>query len=568
MKISSKKFNIAVLVLLVIVGFSIYGNSFSNKLFWDDDDVITNNSYIRDFSFLPEYFSQNLIAGAGQITNYWRPLLLLSFATDYHIFGLDPAGYHAVNLLWHILGAWLLFLLLERLSKKRWISAIVALIFLVHPLQTEAVTYVAGRADPMSTVFVLASALAYVLFRQKRGVKFIYLSALSFILSLLVKEQSIMLPALLFLIEACFFFDKKNWKKSLFALIPFAVISLLYIGARVTVLNFNDILSGTDYSGVYDSSLKVRLLTFTYVFSKYIALLFAPLHLHMAYEVSPITSIWSGYVLSFALLAIVFVYIFIKNWKDNRLVSFGIAWFLILLLPRTNIISINRPLYEHWLYLPMAGFWLAFILLAGKAIERFGKNKKEALNKIAIGILCAVLLFFSLLTILRNLDWRDPITFYEKNLRYTPNSYIQHNNLGMAYADAGQTDEAEKEYRRSLEISQVYPQVFYNLANVLAQQGKLDEARQYYYRAIGISPRFQAPYNNLLNMDILSRYSAGIEKTLSIMKENFSERYYLVQSFYTYYYLGDLEKAREIGTEIMAKYPDETDIGMSLLGLR
>lgn len=568
MGIRPKKFNIIILALLVIVGFSIYSNSFSNHLFWDDDDVITNNYYIKDFSFIPQYFSQNLIAGAGQVTNYWRPLLLLSFASDYHLFGLNPIGYHVVNLLWHILGAWLLFLLFKRISKDRWISALVALVFLVHPLQTEAVTYVAGRADPMSTVFVLASALFYVLFRQKHKMKLIYLSVLSFILSLLVKEQSIMLPAILFLVEICFFFDKKNWKRSLYSLIPFAVVSLLYIGARVSILNFNDILSGTDYLGVYDSSLKVRLLTFTYVFSKYISLLFLPFNLHMAYEVNPITSIWSGYAISFILLVTSLIYLFIRNWKNNRLVSFGIAWFLILLLPRTNIISINRPLYEHWLYLPMAGFWFMLAVLIKKVIERYSQRKREFLNKLAIGLLIAVLIFFSILTILRNRDWHDPITFYEKNLRYTPNSYIQHNNLGMAYADTGRLDEAEKEYRKSLDISQVYPQVFYNLANVLVKQGNFDEARDYYYKAIDISPQFQAPYTNLLNLDMLANNSEGLEKTLTMMSKNFSEKYSLTQAFYVYYYLGDTQKAQDIGARIVNKYPEETNISVMLLGIR
>ena len=356
MKCKTKNIKWFVLLILVIAGFFVYFNSFSNQLFWDDDDGITNNAYIKDFSYFPKYFSENLIAGSGQISNYWRPLTLLSFAIDYHLFGLNPAGYHFANLLWHIIAAWLVYLLFYKLSRRSWLSFWPALIFLVHPLQTEAVTYVSGRADPMAAVFVLLSLLAYVIYRQKKQKLFLGLSLLSFLMALLNKEQSIMLPALIFIVEFFFFFDKRQWRRSLILFLPFALISLIYFLIRIYFLNFNDLLAGVNYVGGYDNSLKTRLLTFTYVFIKFLALLFAPFKLHMAYEIIPVTSFFSWSVGVFILTIAVFAYIIKKYWTRDKLLVFGLAWFLILLLPRTNIISINRPLYEHWLYLPLAGF--------------------------------------------------------------------------------------------------------------------------------------------------------------------------------------------------------------------
>ena len=361
MKLAAKNIKWFVLLVLVIAGFFVYLNSFPNKLFWDDDDGITNNIYIKDWAYFPKYFSENLIAGAGQISNYWRPLTLISFAIDYHVFGLDPYGYHLTNLLWHVLAAWLIYLLFYKLSKRHWLSFWPALIFLIHPLQTEAVTYVSGRADPMAAVFVLLSLLTYVIYRQQKNKLFIGLSLLAFLGALLSKEQSIMLPALIFIVEFFFFFDKSKLRESLFLFLPFALMSVGYFLARIFFLNFNDLLSGIDYVSGYDNSLKTRLLTFTYVFIKYLVLLFAPFNLHMAYEVTPITSLWSWSVGLFILAVVVFIFIIKKYWHKDKLLVFGFAWFLVMLLPRTNIISINRPLYEHWLYLPMAGFFLAII---------------------------------------------------------------------------------------------------------------------------------------------------------------------------------------------------------------
>lgn len=568
MEIWRKKTGLIALILLLAAGLLAYSNSFGNQLFWDDDDVITNNAYIKDFSYLPEYFSQNLIAGSGQVTNYWRPLLLISFAADYHLFGLAPWGYHLTNLLWHVLAGWLLFLLFRRLGAKEWLAGAVSLLFILHPLQTEAVTYVAGRADPMAAALGVGVLLAYVYFRQRNEKKFLYLSLGAFILALLTKEQSIMLPGLIFMIEAAFFFRRQAWRSSLFPILAFAGISVAYFLLRITVLDFNDILGGMDYDQGYDSNLGVRLLTFTYVFSKYIYLLFVPANLHMAYEIEPVVSVWSWSVFSFAILGVLFGYLIIRSWKKNRLVSFGLAWFLILLLPRTNIISINRPLYEHWLYLPMAGFWLAILALIGKAIGILAKRRKDILRIIAIAVFVAIIVILATLTIRRNRDWHDPITFYEKNIRYTPNSYIQHNNLGMAYAAAGRLEEAEKEYRRSLELDQRYPQVSYNLGNVLASQGRLEEAEKEYHRSIGISSEFTLPYVSLIRLAIAQQDVVALEETILLMEKNFPPEYSLKQAFYAYYALGNAEKARVIGRQYLSLYPGDEEIGLTMLEMR
>lgn len=557
-KLAAKNIKWLTLLILVIAGFFVYANSLPNKLFWDDDDMITNNIYIKDWSYLPNYFSENLIAGAGQVSNYWRPLLLVSFATDYHIFGLNPVGYHLTNLFWHVLSAWLIYLLFYKLSKKHWLSFWPAFLFLVHPLQTEAVTYVSGRADPMSTALVLLSLLSYILYRQSSKRWVLVFSFVSFILSLLVKEQSIMLPALIFIIEFFFFFDKNKWRESLKIFLPFAFISIAFFLVRIFFLNFNDLLSGVDYVGNYDASLTTRLLTFTYVFLKYIQLLFAPFNLHMAYEISPVTSFFSWSVAGFILIVGSFVYLIKKYWREDKLLVFGLAWFFILLLPRTNIISINRPLYEHWLYLPMAGFWLAIILLL---------QKTKIKNQLFI-ILSVLSVYFVVLTVVRNLDWRDPITFYEKNLKYTPSSYIQHNNLGMAYADAGRTQEAIKEYQTAISLADIYPQVHYNLGNSLVVINKIKEAEVEYYKAIKISPGFSLPYVNLLNIAISQKDEHKLETILSKVKENFSEEYYLNQTFYCYYHFGDGVKARKIGLELIKKYPKNKEIGLLMLNIR
>ena len=114
MDIFLKHKKIFALTFFLIIGLAIYGNSFDNQLFWDDDDNIINNVYIKDWRYLPNFFTESLISGAGQVSNYWRPLLLMSFAIDYRLWGLAPFGFHLTNVLLHLIAAWLIFLLLNK----------------------------------------------------------------------------------------------------------------------------------------------------------------------------------------------------------------------------------------------------------------------------------------------------------------------------------------------------------------------------------------------------------------------------------------------------------------------
>lgn len=479
-------------IILAIIGLVIYSNSFNNQLFWDDDDVITNNVFIKDWQHWPKFFSESLIAGARQVSNYWRPLLLVSFSLDYHLWGLNQLGYHLTNTILHIIAAGLIFLFILRISRKYLLSFFVALFFLVHPLNTEAVAYAAGRADPLSAVLAMLSLIFYLDFRKKvkffskvetgdLGIKSqrfkIFFSLVFFIAALLTKEQVIMLPALILLIEYVLIdWGEKNFWHKLISVSPFIFISAIYLVLRLTFFNFNNLLGGmeSDY-GIYNSSIWIRLLTFAKVMVDFFSLLFIPAGLQMAREVAPVASVFSRPAIIFLATVIIGAVLAIKTWRKNKLIAFGLAWYFIWLIPRTNVLQINRPMYEHWLYLPMVGLWLALlsliILAMAKLEAKYGWAKK--LKSIGLAVLIVYALFFSCLTIRRNQDWRDPVTFYEKNLRSTPSSFIQHNNLGMAYAAKGDNEKAIKEYRRAMAIKDIYPQVHYNLANVWLRSANL-----------------------------------------------------------------------------------------------
>ena len=183
------------------------------------------------------------------------------------------------------------------------------------------------------------------------------------------------------------------------------------------------------------------------------------------------------------------------QFKRLPILSFGILWFFIGLAPTSNIlVPINNTLYEHWLYLPLIGiflilFWLGIVI-----------TREFRYQKIFLIIPIIFLVFLGYVTINRNHEWRDPITFYKQILKYTPNSYRVINNLGKTYAEAGDYQKAEIMYKKAINLDPAGPTAYHNLANIYNASQKEDLAEQYFRLAIKADPNFVYSYNALANM--------------------------------------------------------------------
>ena len=190
-------FNRLVILVFVVVGFVIYGNTLVNQMFWDDFDFILNNQYIRDWQYLPNFFSQNVIAGAGLASNYWRPVLQIVFSFEWHTWGDFAPGYHFVNIVFHITDAVLLFFVLNLIFQKKWLSAVTALVFLVHPIQTEAVSYVNSLGDSLSVFWMLSGIWFYLQYLKKANRQYYFVTLFLYVLALMSKETAIIMPVAL-----------------------------------------------------------------------------------------------------------------------------------------------------------------------------------------------------------------------------------------------------------------------------------------------------------------------------------------------------------------------------------
>lgn len=513
-----EKTHLKIFLIFLVLGLLVYANSFQNQLFWDDDDGIVKNIYIKSWKFLPNYFTENLIAGAGLHSNYWRPLLLFSFSLDYKIWKLNPFGYHLTNTLLHIFNAFLIYYLLFLIFKRKNFSFLTALLFLLHPLQTEAVTYVSGRGDPLSIFFVLIAFIFYVLTKEKDESKYLILSSLFFIFALLAKESTIFFPALILFYEIL---SQEKLKNLLIRTSPLFLIAIIYFALRLTVLNFGETLNLYGEENVFTQNIHYRIFTFLKILLIYFSLYFAPLHLHMERTTEILTTFFHPAVIfSLIILGIIaFISIYFLK-KGNKIFAFGFGWFFISLFPFSNIvIPISGLLYEHWLYFPLIGISLILAWIFLEFLPRLNKF----LQLISIGLIIIFLVFLSVRTILRNFDWKDAITFYNQTLKYTETARI-HNNLAMAYSDKKDSEKAMSHYQRAIEISDIYPQTHNNLGNLYKEMGEIEKAIEEFEKSIKMDKYFLFAYYNLVNLyleqkDFQSAISV-LERILEIQPGN------------------------------------------------
>src|SRR3989344_1873086 len=330
------------IIILILAGALIYAFNLTNQLFWDDTDWIARNQFVHELSFsnVGKWFSEQVLGGIGLDSNYYRPVLMATFALNYAVGGVSPVGYHLFSNALHIANSVLLFFFLNALFKKKWVAWIAALIFLLHPLQTEAVAYISGRGDPLSVFWMLLALIFFL--RGKRIAPLILL-----VLALLSRESAIIFPFLIMIVSICSERDAflRSLKKSFLRTLPYFGIVVFYGILRLTVLNFDNTLNFYAAQNIYTESFFIRMYTFMGVLLEYLKLLLAPLHLHM--DRVPVVytafSFWQVYVPFFAIIifaAILSIYLkrCSKKSENNSIIwFFAAAWFFIGLGPTSGI---------------------------------------------------------------------------------------------------------------------------------------------------------------------------------------------------------------------------------------
>ncbi len=499
----NKIFEFYPLILILLVGVLSYSNTFHGPFVFDDAQNIVEYETIHLDSLSPAKLAQLKFGG--------RPVARLSFALNYYLGELDPFGYHLLNLLIHLLTAVLVYLFLkltlnlpslqERYGKQaREIALLTALLFVVHPIQTQAVTYIVQRMASLAALFFLLALYCYAKARLAEGkLKAAYFAgtALATLLALGSKENAITLPLFILLYDYYFRQGLKldpAKKKKIYLALGLGLLVSLLAGIYYLGFDFASWLS-KEYQR-FPFTPGQRMLTQLRVVIFYLSLLIVPLpsRLNLDHQFPLSYSLLNPpTTLLCLILVLALIGISIYLAKKRPLISFFIIWFWGNLLLESSVLPLDM-VFEHRLYLPSVGFFVLVTLALLKLFSLVAKRYRLKTKLVAMGLLITILGWG---TYQRNMVWSSEISLWSDVAKKSPNKARAHNNLGSVYSQEGQYGLAIKALKRALEIKPKFAQAFYNMGLAYNKKGDYRPAVNHLQQALKIKPKAARIYHAL-----------------------------------------------------------------------
>jgi len=554
------KFNyrniIIVITILLVTYISFYPsikNSFTN---WDDPGYVTENPKITHLKSdgIEHFFSFSDFT----VGNY-HPLTMLSLALDYNSAKLSPARYHKVNVLFHLLNTFLVFLFIYRLSGKKIIVAtIVATLFGIHPMHVESVSWVAGRKDVLFTFFFVAGLITYLSYlnKNKQKILFYFFTFILALLSLLCKPAAVTFPLVILLID--FYYKRKFDIKCLLEKIPFFILSIIF-----GIISIKAQTADAAITGWSSIPIMYRFLFASYSFIAYIFKFLFPFNLSAFYPYPVRFPIKESLPIIFYAAPVIALGIFFlayKSLKISRVYIFGFLFYFLNVALVLQFVSVGAVIMaDRYSYIPYIG--LAFI--AGMELDRFYKNKKPSLKilKFVISILLiAVGITFSILTFQRTEVWKNNGVLWTDVITKFPGKVdVAYKNRGNYYArELKFYDQALLDYNSFIAINPNDSTIYSNRGNLYGLMKKYNESIADYTRSISIDPNYIDSYINrnitYMNMGKYDKALYDINKAIKITPnkpEYYSNRGYCLEN------LGRNEEAIKDFDFAISKIPDD-----------
>lgn len=469
-KILSRKRTI--ILCLALAGLAGYAVVLPTQFKTMDDLVsIVNNPRIKHISRIGEIFTTSFFMEGS----YYRPLVLVSFMAEFHLFGLKSFFYNLTNLFLHIGNALLVFWIVTAVMKDKMTGFFSAFMFVIHPVHWEAVSNIPGRSILLCSFFFLSSFYSFLKFEtQDKKNPFYYISVVCFILALLSKESAVMLPFVL--AGYIFFIGSKDKRGSYGALVPYFILVVFYFMVRR--------LLGITRITAWDTPLELWLGVGTFLktclyFTRQILL---PVDFY--YDHTTLLFVRPGdplLVLSLGVWAGVFTAIFLNRRKIPAALLFFISWIVLNFGTVAQIIPIRAPggrisTSDHFLYLPVIGAIVLLVTLTQKILSR-PVSIKPSIKQVLVG---GYFLFLFLTLLQQNVYATNQIAMFKRSLEHNPGNNRVRNSLAVCYAFAGEFEEAEYHYRQTLKHDPHNTKALIGLGKSLADQGKYEEALAQY----------------------------------------------------------------------------------------
>jgi tetratricopeptide (TPR) repeat protein len=463
--------HLAPVLLLVGVTVAAHAGGLGNGFAWDDKLIIVENPDTRDLSQL-----KKVVLSPDVMKPYYRPLCRASYLLDYQLYGMEPAGFHAENLLLHLAGVLLLFALGLRLFQQTAPALLAAMLLAVHPIHVEAVAFISARNNLLALLFSLGATLLLMRAVEKRSTAAAVLSGLAYFLGLASKEQGAMvLPVLgawLLIAPA----SRPLRLRGLPFLVPHLVALAAYLALRSVALG------GPGEAGAIWPGLAGRLLRNYFLIPAYLRLVAFPDRLSILHELpgDDLTLWWLP--LTWLLLIGLVVYLIRRPSPAG---TFGLLWCGLNLVPVLGFVPIpstgDTAMAERFIHASAAGAWLVVAELAFRAAHRLPRRVAWA---------GAATLIFALgaRSWSRTQDWKDDLALRRSVVKAAPRSLMARFDLGVELKDQGDLEGARAEWLAALSIAPRDPGTQAQLGTLAAVEGRLDEAEERYRVALAGDP--------------------------------------------------------------------------------
>ncbi|NIP30648.1 MAG: hypothetical protein GTO02_12135 [Candidatus Dadabacteria bacterium] len=499
----NSKFSMALIGLLVFIfSFLIYLPSLNNSFVWDDVINIQNEYYkFQNTNIRSLIIPKNL---ERKKNSYYRPVFHFSIVFDYKNWGNNPLGYHLSNNLFFSLSSVLFFFLILLILKefhiygKEFIACIATIIYMVHPMHVESVSWIAGRTDILCTIFFLSAFLTHIY-----SYKYLWLipfTFLFFILSFLSKEIAVAFPFLM--ISYDILKSRKPTLKNVYISIFYFIFLILLLLIRnraynsfpqISPLKIGKGLEGKIELFDYLKSIQIILNSYLYYFYK----LLLPVKFNALISDVPKNIFYSFFSL------IVFIGLIFSSFfsyrKKTGLKALAIIWLILSLSPSVLISVIKlstTPIAERYLFLPICGFSLLIAYLI------FPYLNNKSYKKYVIVVLLVLFSTLLFINIKRQSVWKDRITFWTDISNKTTNNAVPHINLGMALIEKGNLDKGIITLKKSFNPGLTAPPIFRSIAanNLgIAYLGKkqINTAKEWFLKGIEYESNFHKSYYHL-----------------------------------------------------------------------
>ena len=505
------------ILLICLFSFLAYANSLGGDFVFDDTDQIVENQNIRSWDNVGKAFTTHVWAfreRSGTLSvppplPYYRPLFTVMLTVEYHLFGLWPQGWHLVSLLLHILCAAGVFYLILLMSGRNLLALFASLLFAVHPVHAESVSWISGMTDPLFGIFFLASFYFYLKARGRdepvrMNRRTFAVSLAMFVLAMFAKETALSLAVLVFGYE---FIEvpgqvTKRLIQACTRTLPYVAVTLIYLVPRYLVLR--EMMWKNPQAP--DRPLSYTLLTLPSVICRYIAHLLWPIGLSVTYDTHFVTDVVSPqFLLPVAALTVSLSALLVYRKRVSREVWLGLLLIFVPLLPVLNLGQVSKEEYlvfDHYLYLSVAGFayLVAFgIFKAGASESSASQTQRGSLDRptFAAAGFAVIVLASTFAAGRENRPWADSYSLWSNVARARPSYWAAHYNAGLALLDSKRFDEARSSLERAAELKPNDPNVIDALGRAQDGMGETSTAVTSFKRAIDINPEMFESYNNL-----------------------------------------------------------------------